>query len=326
MVTIDKSTVREIAFIGSSAIGDTIMRTIPFCRWLRKVFPDARITLITGNLAGNVLLQHCPYIDEKILMEDGVLGKAKLMMKLLKTRYDIIFDLYPSQASSTLIKHLRKRESICYSPSPYEKAFTMPLPYSKDHFESIMHQDLAVLQQLDPTYEPHYSIEVFADEDESLSQNIPTHEWEKKIVIHLWGMERDMASGRNPRCRTNDRWIDLLNRIRKGHQIALIFIGAKDNIAPVQEVIDWLDNKEHIYDFAGKSNIPQTLGLVKSADIMLCTDSGPMHFGLVYHKPIVGLWGKIAPDFDFFVSNPLRYDDVMDISVDDAYNEIKKVL
>lgn len=108
--------------------------------------------------------------------------------------------------------------------------------------------------------------------------------------------------------------------------MSLIFIGAKDNIGPVQEVIDGLENKDGIYNFAGKSSLAQTLSLVKHTDIMLCTDSGPMHFGLVYDKPVVGLWGKIAPHFDFFVSNPIRKDDVMDISVEDAYTELVKVL
>lgn len=73
------------------------------------------MTLITGNLAGNKLIESCPYIDHKVLMEAGTMGKIKLLMKLLSTKYDIVFDPYPSASSATLVRHMRKKESVCYA-------------------------------------------------------------------------------------------------------------------------------------------------------------------------------------------------------------------
>lgn len=328
-IVIEKN--NNIALLCSSAIGDTIVYAIPFCRWLKKVFPHAKITLITGNLVWNKLIEHSPYIDEKIIIKPWIKGKILWLLKILSKRFDVVFDLSPNANNARLLSFMRTKRSVCLADAPFAYKYTdkiIPDPAVSDR--SVVHKNFSILTAIDPTYVPDYSFEVYCPVDDTLANCYFMQHWDNakktKIVIHLGGMERNMETGRNPRCWPNDRWVKLLKKIIDHHQVVIVFIWGNDNVAPVHEILTTLWSPTNMYSVAGKSTIPETLWLVRAADMMITSDSWPMHMWLVFQKPIVTFRWPLTPHIDFFVSHPIRKKDVMDISVEEVYAQIKILL
>lgn len=51
------------------------------------------------------------------------------------------------------------------------------------------------------------------------------------------------------------------------------------------------------FDYRGKLNIPQLLGLISNLDVVICLDSGILHIAKALNIPCITIFGGINPDF-----------------------------
>lgn len=68
----------------------------------------------------------------------------------------------------------------------------------------------------------------------------------------------------------------------------VILTGAPDEMA-LGEVIETVC--PDVYNLIGKTSFGQTAGLVKTADLLICNDSGPLHLAAAFGTPSVALFG-----------------------------------
>lgn len=89
-----------ILIIRLKALGDIVL-SFPVVRYLRKMFPEARIDYLCGRgfeeaLAGN------EDIDHVLVLDAGVMNQLKMAFELRKRRYGLVLDLLSSPRSSVI--------------------------------------------------------------------------------------------------------------------------------------------------------------------------------------------------------------------------------
>ena len=96
----------KILIIRFSALGDLVLTT-PIFRELKRIFPHAQITMLTSAGNGSVLNNN-PHIDNFIWYkrQESYSELNKLIKKLQKENFDIVFDAHRSLRSIWIVWHL----------------------------------------------------------------------------------------------------------------------------------------------------------------------------------------------------------------------------
>ncbi|MCH2281366.1 MAG: glycosyltransferase family 9 protein, partial [SAR324 cluster bacterium] len=83
---------KKILIIRFSALGDLVL-TRPIFREIKRVFPDAEITLLTSSGTGSVLNNN-PHIDHFIWhkKKETYSDLNNLIKKLHKEKFDLVYD------------------------------------------------------------------------------------------------------------------------------------------------------------------------------------------------------------------------------------------
>jgi len=99
---------KNILIIRFSALGDLVLTT-PIFRELKRIFPDTEITLLTSTRTGSVL-ENNPHIDHYIWhkREETYSELNKLIKKLHKENFDLIYDAHRSLRSIWIVWNLTK--------------------------------------------------------------------------------------------------------------------------------------------------------------------------------------------------------------------------
>lgn len=79
---VDRASVRRILVVRLDRIGDVVMMA-SFLRELRRGFPAARITLVVGMVAFN-LVGKCPYLDEVVVFRDPPASPWRQALRLMR--------------------------------------------------------------------------------------------------------------------------------------------------------------------------------------------------------------------------------------------------
>ena len=97
---------KKILIIRFSALGDLVLTT-PIFRELKRIFPHAQITVLTSTGDGSVLNNN-PHIDNFIWHKrrESYNELNKLIKKLQKENFDIVYDAHRSLRSIWIVWHL----------------------------------------------------------------------------------------------------------------------------------------------------------------------------------------------------------------------------
>ena len=320
----------NIAIFAWSALGDSIIMTV-LLKNLKTYFPDSKIYYITGNLIGTHQLKNCPYIDEFISISGfSIWNMIKICYKLLFSKIRYTFTNYATFQTFFLSRFCLKSKHITIDSKKANK-FDKYYDYLINKTENIVTQPKQFIEYISNKKNISFddSLEVFIRyQDQQLYiqeilQQYQVTNQERIIVVHLGWKERWLIDGKNPRCRDNDRRIHVFNFILKNYQTKVFFIWSKDIVEETTYVIERINNKNFI-NLVNRLNIEQSTALIKKCDLFLCTDSWPMHVALAFHKKVIAILWNITHAIDSYISNPIRKNNVMDISIDEVKNEIQK--
>ena len=81
--------------------------TTPIYREIKRVYPDSKISVLTSNDAGSVL-ENNPHIDNLIQhkRKETYQNLNKLIKKLVKEKFDLIYDVHRSLRSIWIVWNL----------------------------------------------------------------------------------------------------------------------------------------------------------------------------------------------------------------------------
>ncbi len=78
--------------------------------------------------------------------------------------------------------------------------------------------------------------------------------------------------------------------------LPVLLLGGKEDFNRGEQIVSLTGNKP-VINTCGKYNLNQSASLVKQCKVLITNDTGLMHIGAAFRKPIVSVWGNTVPDF-----------------------------
>ena len=289
---------KNILLINFGGIGDEIL-FLPVIQDLKKTYPDSKITLCleersSAFLKLTNLIDSAFYINIKT--KNKYIEMLKLYYKALTGKYDLVISSGSNPLIPVLLFFTGIKERAGYKANKLaEKLLTIPVNLNKNQYAANMYFDL-VKSITKGNFELPY---------------IKTEEAEKiknSVLIHP-GVSRISISKNIIKIFNGSQWANLIKLLLK-EGFKVILAGGPDDSECINKIRENLkgENLTNFTDMFGKTkNIYDLAVLIKKSEILVCSDSAPMHIGVATNTKTIAIFGptdekKLLPVSDKFIA------------------------
>ncbi|MEW6614222.1 MAG: glycosyltransferase family 9 protein [Thermodesulfobacteriota bacterium] len=294
----------EILIVKLSAIGD-VVHTLPSLEALRAAYPDSRITWLIEEDAEQIIRNH-PCLDNIIVSKRKTWMKSifkpstclrtfgeimSLIKGLREKNYDLVIDFQGLFKSGILTLLSGGERRLGYDKTREFSYFFLNervSPYNPDlhaverYLNLIKYLGVEVnnprflipFDKRDMEYVKGFLRNNEIDENERIIAVNPASGWETK----LWEGEKFSL---------------LCDRINDELPARIVFTGGKNDLQTINAISSRM--RSPALNTTGKMNLKQLACLLSLADLMITTDTGPMHVASAMKTPVIAIFGPTAP-------------------------------
>jgi ADP-heptose:LPS heptosyltransferase len=278
----------RILLVSTTAIGDTLMAT-PFLRAVRNRFPDAHIAFMVHHIRKEVVELN-PSINELIVYY----GKGKHLLstfwKLRRGKFDKVIVLHANDPDIVpLVRCTGAPMRAGWGESKWANLFTHTI-LRKNPPEHFMLHKKRLLESIGIPVDDLRTELVVDEKDDAgyrqLQKWLHTNSYQKGyVVMHPFGSN-------------SGKWWPLQNFFEVAEYLRTIrgqptiFVGDAAAGRLVERHPRF--NPSHHYS-ASNARIRESAVIIRHADRMLTTDSGPMHLAFAVQCPTMCLFGPTSP-------------------------------
>lgn len=280
--------------------GDAVL-TLPLLQEIQKKHPSAEIdvlaipstaVLFNANPAVNKVIEF-----DKRKKDRGVFILLKLIKKLRKGSYDIIYSPHRSARSSLITFLLNPKQSYSFDKSALSFLYKMVVEYRSDWHEVRRNLSLLSKSYTDENWKILPRIKVSQDQKEKVNKKLNEINFSKFIAIapgSVWETKRYPI----------EYFKSVSIKLTK-QNYSIIIIGGQEDFE-LGEIIR--DDNPQIFNFCGKFNLVQSIYLLTKAELLISNDSAPTHLGMCADIPVLTIYCSTVSDFGFYPYNTLsRY-------------------
>ncbi len=296
--------IRNILIVNTTAIGDTLLST-PAIRNIRKNFPKAAITALVSKSAMAALVSN-PRIDAFIEYPGRInlrylFKLPKLVRELRKGRFDLAVVLHandPDTGPLVYVTGAPWRMKINWEETAFPFLYSFPVRtgLQEGHEVDIKLRNLGACGikaggrelELFLTEADHREASVFA---ERLKKNRKGF-----IIVHPFGSKRN-------------KWWDAEN-VKRFCALAAERLGFTPVImggAAEAAFAEAMAKDCGALSTAGKLSVRGSASLIYNSELIVTTDSGPMHIAQALHVPTIALFGPDDPE----ATGPVNKNDIV---------------
>lgn len=289
---------KNILLINFGGIGDEIL-FLPVIQGIKKEYPNAKITLcLEGRSKAFVnltdLLDNHFCIDIKT--KNKYVEMLKLYFKALTGRYDLVVSSGANPLIPILLFFTGIKTRVGYKSTKLsKKLLTHAVELNKNQYAANMYFDL-IKNIVNQSFE---------------LPNIKCEEQEKirnSILIHP-GVSAISVSKKIQKTFNGKIWAELIKLLHKQGKIVYL-AGGPDDTKCIEEIREALkeENLTNFVDYFGKTkNIFDLVKLINSCEVLICSDSAPMHIGVATNTKTVAFFGptneeKLLPKSEKFIA------------------------
>ncbi len=297
-----KKPISSIVVFGTNWVGDAVM-TIPALRELRRVFPDAAISLFTRSWAEGIF-SNATFVDDIIAFDQGknriksVLDQTQF---LREGRFDLAL-LLPNSFQSALTAALsRIPRRIGYNKDLRGLLLTDPIavPEWKNKRHEVFYY-LNLVAEIEKRVlgtdtvlysEPDTSLEISDERRHDARSILATAGVDpSKTVIALGVGSTNSRAKRWP----VERYAQLNDRLQTELNASVILIGSPDEIEISAEVSNLAERKPHI--LTGSTNLVQAAAILGEIDLLISNDMGLAHLAPAVGTQTLVIFGPTNPE------------------------------
>lgn len=132
--------------------------------------------------------------------------------------------------------------------------------------------------------------------------DIPIREADKRTIekfLHDNEVEGKVLVAINPMAKwttklwESEKFSALADRLQKGFSCRVVFTGSRQDQEEVGKIIQRMD--ENPLNLTGQTNLKELAYLYSRCQLLVSTDTGPMHIAAAMGCPVVALFGPTAP-------------------------------
>lgn len=267
---------------------------MPILNVLRARFPDSQISWVINRELSDLLTGHPA--APRLIPFDRKGGAAcwwKLIRSIRESRFDLVFDLQGLFRTSVMSlasgAPLRVGLQTAREGSSLACHFLLPesglqVPAHRRYWQVAEALGLGHLAQQADIAVPE-----------------PDLAWVRRLKSNLSGPLLVIHPG--ARWKTKQwpigQFATVARQAMEELKMSVVVIGSRNESAAVDELIHQVKSnvpRGEILNLAGQTSIKQLAGLMRSADLVLSNDSGPMHLAAGMGAPVVGVFTCTSPE------------------------------
>jgi heptosyltransferase-2 len=290
--------IKRVVVRGTNWVGDSLM-TVPALRALRRVLPDANITLaIRPGVKG--IFSETDFIDDVLVYDrKSAFSVIPQIREWRRRKFDLAV-LFQNAFEAALIPFVAGVPvRLGYATESRQALLTHPLGLpdwrsSRHEVFYYLYLVTALEQMLFGTSsiceaEPDASIEISEANRSQATDLLRAHGVpEDELVVAICPGSINSRAKRWPA----EAYAALADRLIDARRQVLL-IGSKEELDVSNEVTSRMRHRPFV--LTGKTNLDQIVPVLAAVDLIVTNDTGPAHIGSAFGRPTIVIFGPTNP-------------------------------
>jgi heptosyltransferase-2 len=292
--------IKRIVVRGTNWVGDAIM-TIPALWELRRILPDAHVTLATRSWTQGIFAD-ADFIDELLIYDhEGALASPfKQIGEWRRSKFDAAI-LFQNAFEAAVIARFA--------------SVPIRLGYATDGRSFLLTHRVAKTEETKTRHEVYYYLDLVAEFERwilgrtSVDQTAPRMELPVSAerrhaaaeLLRGHGIDGDRPvvalcpGSTNSRAKRwpAERFAKLADRLIDELNADVLLIGAEDELPVSREVEAGMQRKPVV--LTGTTNLAEAVGILSATDLLVTNDTGPAHIAAALGRPTLVIFGPTDP-------------------------------
>jgi heptosyltransferase I len=295
-----------------SSLGDIIF-TLPMLAALRDTFCRSHIAWAV-NERWKPLLEGNPDLNDIITLPNSSISAFfKCGKRLRENNYTCVIDVQGLYKSALLAKLTQVKQRIGYSFS-FAREGAASLFYSqrvKPTTKHMVDMNLELAAAAGARISgPRFPLTIPGEAQNAVNQFLTSLKISRYVVLSPGG-------GWLSKLWPPDRFGELALKLWDAHGLRII-VNCGPGEAQLAEIV--VANSAAAMPIIVQYGIPETMALLRGAELVVAADSGPLHLANALGTPVVGLYGPTSPDRN----GPYGGRDIVVRNLDDADTTYKR--
>ncbi|MCW2119238.1 glycosyltransferase family 9 protein [Flavobacterium sp. 7A] len=277
---------KKVLIIQNKRIGDVLISSVIANNYKAK-HPDSIIHFMAYDFTHGVLLNN-PNIDKIITINDKELKSLVILLKLIrkvkKEQYDIIFDPYSKTQSRLICKFSGAKQTIGHKSRKKMGQlgfYTHPVTISKEKTKicgKAIEDRIHLLEQAEKFSVINYEPKIFLTDDEK-NENLLGHYSNKKVIV--LGI-----LGSTPQKSMPYEYVaEIVDFISKKYDVYILFNYAPHQKSEAEKIFNLCQNKESIILDIYAPSIRDFVKLMNQCALLVSNEGGTVHIAKALGKP-----------------------------------------
>lgn len=288
---------KSILLINFGGIGDEIL-FLPVVQVLKKEYPASKITLCLEERS-KAFLNLTNLVDAHFFADIKTKNKyiemLKLYFKALCGKYDLVISSGANPLISILLFFTGIKTRIGYkTTSLSNKLLTHAVILNKNQYASMMYFDL-----VKPVTKEKFELPII---------NTPNFEKNKNSVLIHPGVSKISVQKNITKTFNATKWADIIKILLNNGKNVYLAGGPDDEecIELIRKELQGIDLTNFTNLYGKTKNILELVELIKKSEILICSDSAPMHIGVATNTKTIAVFGPtddstLIPKLDKFI-------------------------
>lgn len=297
----NSNNIERIVVRGANWVGDAVM-TIPALRQIRRLFPNAHVTLATRAWAKG-LFSGADFLDDLLVNEGSGLRSVVQQVRQWRKRSFDLAVLLPNSLETALVASLaRVPLRIGYATDGRQSLLTHPLAvpewratkHEVFYYLNIVAQ-LEWLTNREQTFldtQPDGSLEVSSGRKSAARDFLRAHGVGGDAARPLVALCPGSINSRAKRWPT-ERFAVLADRFIDELDAEVLLVGSTAEAEVSLEVARQMRQTPVV--LAGKTDLAELVGVLSQVDLLVTNDTGPAHIASALSRPTIVIFGPTNP-------------------------------
>ncbi len=298
MAEVNASEIKRVVVRGTNWVGDSVM-TLPALRALRRVLPEAKITLVVRPSASGMFAD-VDFVDEVLTYDRRNVWSVVPQIKEWRRRKFDLAILFQNAFEAALIPFLAGVPlRMGYATEARQALLTHPLPLPD--WRSSRHEVFYYLYLVTALEQMLFGTSAICESDPDASLTISeARKTEAENLLRTYGVRTGepvvvLCPGSiNSRAKRwpAEAYATLADRLIESKR-HVVLIGSPNEVDVSQEVTRRMQQQP--IDLTGKTSLDQITALLSVIDLIVTNDTGPAHVAAALGRPTLVIFGPTNP-------------------------------
>ena len=292
---------------GTNWVGDSII-TIPALREMRRIFNQARITLLVKPWVRDIFAE-ADFIDEILVYDRDALGAVRGFSQIVREVRSRRFDC------AILLQNAFEAGAIAFCARiPFRAGFPT------DGRGILLTHRFPLKKEIRDGHELYYYLDLVAQLEKRLMGESRVDFEHPRFPLTVSQARREAARQKlsdlginpdkaliaiNPGATNSrakrwpvERFAELADRLLETDQISVIFVGAPSELDIAEQALSRMRRRPLL--LTGKSSLAESIAVLSICDLVISNDTGPAYISAALQRPTLTIFGptnfnKICP-------------------------------